>query len=170
MSKARWLGAPRARARASDRVTWRIPQAAIRPSCAPRSSMDRIHAVLQICRAMCAQRLGVQCQRPCFQKHMRAMPHPPAQNTCTGVTVMNWENQNEDIGDGVGAWLDFLKSLNENGSLPHMLKLWEGAVCMVMRKIIRIVYLSIPIRHQPRHSRDERHNEGLSRAIPSPFV
>ena len=83
---------------------------------------------------------------------------------------MKRKNQNEDNGDGVGAWLDFLKSLNENGSLPHMLKLWEGAVCMVMRKITRIAYLSLPIRNQPRHTRDERQNQGLSRAIPSPFV
>ena len=34
----------------------------------------------------------------------------------------------------------------------------------------KIVHLSIPIGHRPRHSRDERHIEGLRRAIPSPFV
>ena len=40
----------------------------------------------------------------------------------------------------------------------------------VKLKVKRIAYLSIPIRHRPRHSRDERHIEGLRRAIPSPFV
>ena len=34
---------------------------------------------------------------------------------------------------------------------------------------VRIVRLSIPITHRPWHSRNERHIEGLKRAIPSPF-
>ena len=46
--------------------------------------------------------------------------------------MKNWNQENED---GVGASLEFPKPLNESGCPPHMLKLWEGAVCMVMRKL-----------------------------------
>ena len=126
----------------------------------------------QSCRpaVLCARNVSVSSVIDRVEKRMRAMPHPPAQYTCTGVTVMKGEKQHEDNGDGVEAWLDFLKSLNETGSPPSMLKRWEGAVCMVMREFITIAYLYITIRHRFRHSRDERHNEGLSGAIPSPFV
>ena len=57
-----------------------------------------------------------------IQKHMRAMPNSPAQHTLTGVTVMKaWKQENEG---GVGASFELLKSLNESGCPPHMLKLW----------------------------------------------
>ena len=46
--------------------------------------------------------------------------------------MKNWNQGNED---NVGASLEFLKSLNESGCSPHMLKLWESAVCMVMRNL-----------------------------------
>ena len=46
--------------------------------------------------------------------------------------MKNWNQENED---GVGSSLEFLKSLNESGYPPHMLKLWKGTVCMVKRNL-----------------------------------
>ena len=45
------------------------------------------------------------------------------------------ENRTQENEDSVGASLEFLKSLNESGYPPPIVKLWQNAVCMVMRNL-----------------------------------
>ena len=73
---------------------------------------------------LCVRNVSVHMINDRVQKHMRAMPNPLAQHTCTKVTAMGKRNQeNDDNEDGIVALLNFLKSLNESGCPPHVLKL-----------------------------------------------
>ena len=58
------------------------------------------------------------------------------------------------------------------GGHGHSLCVHTGPVEQFLNIKIKIkrLCISVPIGHRPRHSRDERHIEGLRRAIPSPFV
>ena len=81
---------------------------------------------------LCMRNVSVSSINDRVQMHMRAMPHPPMQNTCRGETVMG--TQKNSTNRTRTAQEPRSSSCEQEWPL-HTLKFWEGAVCMLMRNL-----------------------------------